>query len=513
MAALSRLLKVGSMSDAMGVYVPAMIVNKAVGLGRLILLAYLMSAVPQQYGMWGIGLMVAVLAAPVLGLGVGQALRRLVSTYEARGQVGAFYRRVRWFLPVLCVATVCIAAACSGVLTRGVLVTRARSASIDLPYDEQVVVCILALANGAVMAMHQGVIGFVAGMRAYRLVSALEVFFGLLFAAMATAVVLVWPTGLALLVAHLAALLVTLVCGAIALHVLVARSAGDGGDSRRSAPDDDAGMLVRLVRFGLGAMAATLCLLSAQSAGLYLVNRELGKAPAGVYALFAQLAQPMFMIASAAWTVVLTHAARRWEAGDRDGALGDLQTSYKAVAMGSMTLAVAILVLAPLWVPLLPEAFGGGAAMLCGLLLFFQSMTQMAIMHVVARLHERPVAVAGSALAGGAMGVVLALFWLPRWGLAGAAWAVGVGMYVGGGAVAGAYLLVTRTKLEPATYAILAAPGLFLLVWVLPVWTVALVWAGVLAIASATGAVFSSEEKHRIANALRRARTAIGPPR
>lgn len=516
MAALSRLFKVGSMSDAMGVYVGAMIVQKAVGLGRLVLLAYLMSRVPQQYGMWGIGLMVAVLAAPVLGLGVGQALRRLVSAYEARGQLAAFYRRVRWFLPVLCIATGCIAAACSGVLTRAVLVSRAQSASIDLPYGEQVLVCLMALANGVVMAMYQGVLGFVAGMRAYRLVSALEVFLGVLFAVLAAGAVLVWPTALALLAAHLVALLVTLACGALALGALVARSAGAGAAaavSPPSSPGHEARMLGRLVRFGLGAMAATLCLLAARSAGLYLVNAYLGKAPAGTYALFAQLAQPMFMIANAAWAVAGTHAARRWEAGSRDAALGDLQTSYKAVAMGAMTLAVALLALSPLWVGLLPEAFRGGAAMLCGLLLFFQSMTQVSIMHIVARLHERPVAVAASAFVGGALSVVLALRWLPQWGAAGVAWAAGVGMYVGGAATAAAYLLATRTKLEVGTYAILAAPGLFLLASVLPAWTVAAAWAGALAVAIATDWVFSTEEKRRIADALRQARIAIAPRR
>ena len=509
MAAFGPLLKVGSMGDALGVYVPAMALQKAVGLARLVLLAYLMSRAPQQYGMWRIGLMVAVLAAPVLAMGAGQGLRRYVSMYEARGQLGAFYRRVRWFGPLLCVATGCVAVACSGLITRGVIVSRSRAAEIDLAYGAQWALCIAALANGVVMAIYQGVVGFIVGLRAYRLVSVVEVAFNVLFAVLAAVVVTVWPTGLALLWAHLAAVGVTLAGAAWALHVLVARSTAH----ERRTPDSTApaasDMLGRLVRFGVGAMAATVGLLAAQSVSLYMVNRHAGKGPAGVYGLFAQLAQPIFMVASAAWTVVLTHAARRWEAGQRGEALGDLQTRFKAIATAAMTLAVVVLAAGPLWVPLLPETFGAGLGLLCGLLLLFQSLTHMALMHIIARLHERPYVVAVSAVVGGAVNAALACWWLPWWGLAGAAWAAGVGMYAGGGAVAVGYLLITRTKLELRTYAVLAAPGLFLLGAVAPAWTVAAVWAGVIAIAATTEWLFSADEKARIAGVIGRLTAAV----
>ena len=504
MAAFSRLLKVGSMSDAMGVYVPAMVLQKALALGRLVGLAYLMSRAGPQYGMWRIGLTVAVLAAPVLAFGAGPGLRRHVSTYAARGQLGVFYRRVRWFVPLVCLATGCIALACSGVITRGVIVSKARAARIDLPYGAQWALCVAALANGVVMGVYQSVVGFIVGMRAYRLVSVVEVAFNVLFAVLAAVAALVWPTGLALLCAHLAAVGITLAGAAWALHVLVARSTGDERASPQSPAPGASEMLGRLMRFGVGAMAATVGLLAAQSVSLYMVNRQMGKGPAGVYGLFAQLGQPVFMIASAAWTVVLTHAASQWASARRDEAMADLQTHYKAIATAAMTLAVLMLAAAPLWVRLLPEAFGQGLGLLCGLFLLYQSLAHMALMHIVARLHERPWVVGVSALAGGAVNAALALWWLPRWGLAGAAWAAGVGMYAGGGAVAVGYLLVTRTKPALSTCAVLAAPGLFLLGSVAPAWTIAAAWACVLGVAAKTNWVFSAEEKARIARVMGR---------
>jgi len=452
MAARGRLLKVGSMGDALGVYVPAMVVQKAVALGRLVLLAYLMSRAGPQYGMWRIGLMVAVLAAPVLAVGAGPGLRRYVSMYEARGQLRTFYRRVRWFVPLLCVAAGGVGLACSGLITRGVIVSKARAAEIDLTYGAQWALCIAALANGVMMGVYQGVVGFIVGMRAYRLVSVVEVAFNVLFAVLAVVVVTVCPTGVALLCAHLAAVGITLAGAAWALHVLVARSTDDVCQSPELPCPSASAMLGRLVRFGAGAMVATVGLLAAQSVSLYMVNRQMGKGPAGVYGLFAQLGQPIFMVASAAWTVVLTHAARRWEASQRDEALADLQTSFKAIATAAMTLAVLVLASGPLWVRLLPATFRGGLVLMCGLLLLFQSLTHLALMHIVARLHERPCVVAVSAVVGGAANAALAWRWLPSWGLVGAAWAAGVGMYVGGGAVAVGYLLITPPKQELRTY-------------------------------------------------------------
>ena len=100
MSALSRLLKVGSIAESMGVYLPAMILQKAVGLLRVVLLVYLLSDAPGEYGLWGIGVMVFTVAAPLLTLGASQGLIRYVSFYEARQRLTEFYRRVRQSIAV-----------------------------------------------------------------------------------------------------------------------------------------------------------------------------------------------------------------------------------------------------------------------------------------------------------------------------------------------------------------------------------------------------------------------------
>ena len=64
MSLLSRLLKVGSMTEALGVYVPAMIFQKAVGLGRVVLFAYFLAHVQEQYGLWSLGMLIVTVGGP-----------------------------------------------------------------------------------------------------------------------------------------------------------------------------------------------------------------------------------------------------------------------------------------------------------------------------------------------------------------------------------------------------------------------------------------------------------------
>ena len=110
MARLARLLKVGSMTDAMGVFVTAMLFQKGLGLARVFLFLYLMKEARAQYGLWGVGMMVFTVAGRFMSLGVNQGLARYVSYYEAGGLLEAFYRRLRRCAAILILITGAIAA-------------------------------------------------------------------------------------------------------------------------------------------------------------------------------------------------------------------------------------------------------------------------------------------------------------------------------------------------------------------------------------------------------------------
>ena len=94
MGLLKRLLTVHSIADSVGFYVPAKMLQKALGFVRLLLLTYLIGRT--QCGLWGLGMMLFTVAAPLLAVGANHGLTRYVVLYEARGMLREFYRRMRW---------------------------------------------------------------------------------------------------------------------------------------------------------------------------------------------------------------------------------------------------------------------------------------------------------------------------------------------------------------------------------------------------------------------------------
>ncbi len=535
MHVLRRLLRVGTIADSMGVYVPAMILQKSLGLGRVLLFAYLM--VQAQMGLWALGMMIFTIVAPVMTLGSSNGLVRYVSFYEARGKLEALYRQAGKSILVCGVIMLILGLLAAPLIAKLLVAYRPEQAGAAAG-GELLSICLAAVANAFLLSLHANQISFMVGMRAYRLAAAVELFFTVVFTVFSLAALLVMPSGLTVLLAHLAALAVTLLLGMKMLHAGVTRllPAQEASDyAARSdktlimephteaqeitqtveypilthEADADNGVnrvFPRIIRFGLIAMAGNFLWLAAQYVSFFITYLRCGKDSAGVFAVFLQLSQPALFLANAAWAVIFTHVARHWETGRRQTGMMVLETSYKAIAMVMMTLTVAVYVSAPLWVLILPESYRHGLGLLGGLLTFFQVVIHLAIMTIIAKLHERPSVIAIAAVAGGAANIALAAHWMGRGESApeAAAWAAGIGMFAGAGVVTLVYFLLARIRLHAGTCFVLASPALLLAAKWVPVWTIAAIWAGICAIALLTTAFFSVREKQLLSASLKR---------
>ena len=485
---LSGLLKVGSIVDSLGVYLPSKIIQKAVGFARLLLFMYLMSR--DQYGLWGLGMAVFTIAAPLLTLGSHHGLTRYASLYEARGQLKAFYRRMLWCVVLVTVPTTALALAGSDLITHLVIVSHRRAA--DITYTHQRLICWAALANAMVLALYYNMLAILSGLRTYRLAAVVELLFALAFAAVGIGILHVSASGLAVLLAHLAALVISLVFGMIVLHLGIDTLADQAPQrAETDAAGTVKGAFPRVLRFGLVALIGSTLWAWAGYVSFWLTNKTRGTAEGGVYHAFLSLGQPVVFVADAIWAVVFTHVARRWESHQRGTALAVLETAFKAVAMTMMTLTILLYAAAPALAWVLPARFLGGLDLLGGLLLFFQVMIHLALLTILAKLHERPLVIAVAALAAIAANVALAMLWMPARGAAGAALAAGVGVYAAYAMVTAVYVLLCRVRLAWNTWLVLAAPALLLL----PVQVAAIAWAGVCAVTTMTHVMFSHREK------------------
>ena len=124
----------------------------------------------------------------------------------------------------------------------------------------------------------------------------------------------------------------------------------------------------------------------------------------------------------------------------------------------------------------------------------FLSVAFMALMTMIARLHERPAVIAAAALLSGAANIILGFAWIGRHGVTGAAYAAGVGMFIGVGAVSVIYLLAARAGLHWSTFAVLLMPAVLLL----PPWAAMAVWTAAVAVMLATPLVFTRDQKRML---------------
>ena len=533
MSGLDRLLKVGSIAGSLGVYIPAVAAQKAMGLLRVLIFTYFLSKV--EFGLWGLGMMIFNIAALVVTLGSNNGLVRYVSHYEARGRLEAFYRRARWVVLGLGLILTGVGLLGSEIITQLVFFSRDQAADVD--HQRQLWICWAAIANGLFLALYHNMVSFMVGMRTYRLVAAIELFFGLLFTAFGIAGLLIERNSLMVLFAHAAALGVSLAVGMAMLHfslkalarrepqdtpaptcpqAVVMEPATDGEQMTHLVPVPDAGVqpgksesersvLKRLLGYGFASLLATLSLQAVGYLSFFLTSRWQGKAEGGVFHAFWLLSQPILVLANAAWAVIFTYAARHWETDNRKMALFVLEMSYKAVAVSIMTLTIAVYVTSPLWVRLLGDAYRPGRGLLGGLLLFFAITNHLALMTILAKLYERPAVIALAAVAAGAANWALAAWWMPAHGALGAAYAAGIGMYLGGGTVTLAYFLLKRVRFRPSTYFILGVPILLLL----PAWAAAVAWGAMLLVAMGTTWIFSHQEKMLVRETVRNFRRSF----
>lgn len=233
------------------------------------------------------------------------------------------------------------------------------------------------------------------------------------------------------------------------------------------------------------------------------MSKVLGQDAGGVFGVFRQLAEPVAFLSAAAWTVLYGHAARRWEGGQRREAVFGLQTAYKAVAVGTMTLTVVLQAASPLWLKVLAPQWRQGADQLPGLFLFYQMVGNLGLVSMAAWLLERPALALLPPAAGLAANLALAQWWMPAHGAVGAAWAAGAGMGIGGGLAGAMCLLAARLKLAPSTYFLLLCPALIVLsLW--EGWAPLAAWALVLGAGLASGLLFERGEREYLASAARR---------
>jgi len=210
---------------------------------------------------------------------------------------------------------------------------------------------------------------------------------------------------------------------------------------RRAAPRVDWPLLSRMMRYASMAVASVLLDMVMYRLDLFILNFLVGPGPVGVYTVAVGLANQLARIPTILATVVF-HRVSANEMGSGETTAGILRLSLLAmIGLGAVLALLGLLI-----VPIYGDQFAGAIPALYVMIpaTVFLGLYRMLAADLDGR--GRPGWVSLCSFISAVTIVVLDLWWIPRFGLMGAAWASLVAYAVAFGAGGGAFCVLTGQR-------------------------------------------------------------------
>ncbi|MBN1344910.1 MAG: lipopolysaccharide biosynthesis protein [Phycisphaerae bacterium] len=373
-----------TLSQALSVYLPATALFRLVGLGRNVLLTWLMLN-QHEFGLFFLALVVINLLTPLSSLGLNEAVHRYTPMYETRQMLRAFLGRV---IPLVCaVAAVGSALLLWGNQTIGPALFQ--TVAIDPRLTALTKSRSIGLMQNVVWATFTLVVYFLAvsvmkGLRMYRALSLMELAHGLIFTAMAVATVLLGHRyAMAIVACYMMSLWIAMACFALpaSLHLMLMPG--------QDAPLHGDPIIRRLLAFSLWAGLAAVMWQGLLHYPLWYLNRIHGSDAAGVFAAMRTITQYVVIAAVAISTVVMSAVTKIWESQGRQPADRLLNVSFKATSLLLLTGCVLVALLRHEIVLMFDPRYRGGAEVIPLLLLGFLTAGNLAFLAIHFNLIEK----------------------------------------------------------------------------------------------------------------------------
>ena len=504
-----------SMTEALSVYLPATTLFRLLGLGRNILLTWLMRD-QAEFGLFALALVVINLLNPLCSLGLNEAVTRYTPMYETRRMLRAFLARA---IPLVCgVAAVGAYVLMKtdhvlGPIVFQTVALKPRPSLLSIGLMQNVVWATFTLI------VYYLAISVLKGLRMFRALSLMELTHGVVFTAMAITTVLIGRrNAIAVVACYMMSLWIAMACFALpaALRLLL--------DEEQDEPLAGDPMIRRMFAFSLWAALAAIMWQGLQNYPLWYLNRIHGSDAAGVFGAMRTITQYIVVAAAAVATVTMTSVTKIWESEGREPADRLLTLTFKATSLILLTGCVVMALCREEIALLFDPRYRRGAEVIPLLLAGFLIAGNLAFLAVHFTLIEKTRFLFWPWAIGLGCNVLFGL-WLVR-GLAidhTETWAAGIGQAIspafncgaGGdigsaawagtlaliGALAVCLLLlrVARRPVDGGSYLILAATGILAFKWYVMVPVVIALWV----VALASHLIFSPQEKGLLGEKIR----------
>ncbi len=536
-APVSGLFRSTTMSQSMGAYLPATVAARVLNLARILLLAWTMRL--HEFGLLQMILIVVNVLTPLAGAGLHDALVRYVPMYEEHGGLARLARMSLGLMAAIGVFVVGVMVAFAEPLGRFFFVELGREAPAGVELTTMTALPVTMLTAGliAVQCVYFYLLSLAKGLRMFVALSWLELSHSILFLAGAgAAIAFGWISALALGAVYGASIVLPSLYFGVRMAGVVRRQ-----QSQTRPPDSPPGpaglpasgaLASRLLRYGLWAMLAGVTWQVLLTFAAWNLGKKQGHDAMAIFGAVRQLSQFILVAAVALSTVVMTAVIKTWESRGPEAAERQLSLAFRGCGLG-LLMGCGVLAVTREWIMLAFRPDYAVAAPTLPLhLLFFLLGAYLAFLPGHFYLREKArmafwpwaagvainvalaawlVPVAGVASAGAgqpafravssaasAASIVLTAGLEGPFGLGAAAWCAALAM-LAATALCAALVRLRCTRLDGGTWIVLASAPLLAL-------RPALLMAGMailLVLALTTGAIFSRDERRRVAAFLR----------
>jgi O-antigen/teichoic acid export membrane protein len=488
-------LQPDTLAASVAVLLVVSVVQRSIGFGRGILFCRWLA--PEELGQWDMAYSFLLLAAPVVVLGLPGSFGRYLERYRQRNQLRTFLRRAAaWTatLTTLAVAAIVIAVPSVSTLVFG--------------RPDRRTLVLLMTASLVAIILHHFLEALFAGLRKYRIVSAMQFCQSLTFAAISLSLLWWW---------QLAAESIVIGYGAACLISSVGTLLWTGRSVAEVASPDVAQPHAQfwppLVRFAIWIWATNFLSQMFAVVDRYMLVHWSGmdstSALAQVGNYHSSRVVPLLLVSVADLIagVVMPYLSHDWERGERRQVSHRMNLVLKITALGMFAIGVLVLWAAPLLFHVAFQGkYDGGLAVLpwtltyCvwgGLLIVAQNYVWCA---------EKTKAGTLPLACGLVLNIALNLVLLPIWGLLGAVVATTASTAVALGLL---YWLNYREgmELQPGLVWFTAAPAAL----AGGVWVATAVLIALVAVAPFSRSLVSDDERATLADLLRRQLEALMP--
>lgn len=320
------------------------VVQRSIGFGRGLLFCRWLD--PESLGHWDMAYGFLLLAAPLAVLGLPGSFGRYLERFRQRGQLRVFLLR-----------TTCWTALLGVVAVVGLAVYRRPFAYLVFGDSDEQTLLLLVACTLATVILHHFLEAVFAGLRVFRVVSAMHFAQSMLFAALSLALLATWRADAwSIVVGYGGACLLS----SIGVLVWARRLDWDGAEQAAAAGHRE--FWPPLLRFAVWVWISALLSNLFSVIDRYMIVHYSGLSADESLALVGHYHTSMLVpvllvsVANLLTGAMTPHLSHDWEKGDRAGVSARLNMAFKVASIAMLLAGIGVLLVAP---KLFSVAFGG----------------------------------------------------------------------------------------------------------------------------------------------------------